>query len=240
MMKVGYELKDTAKYMTGSEETEPATGWNYESTLNNLVQIPGMNGDQLGAKFVNYFSGTGITLSTVDLSEFNYLAAVLSDLGYALIKPEIKDYIQQACQQVEKFADPDFVDLYHLAQLFETTIPDNEVKNRALAVMYEVYNVVTSEKHDYINPDAHGLSIYVPKYPYDPNYNDLLISEDTMWNELLTWYHGGASGAPTKPVITGPTKGGANVEHTFTFHSVDPEGDDILYCVEWRDFTSEE
>jgi len=40
---------------------------------------------------------------------------------------------------------------------------------------------------------------------------------------------------PEKPTINGPTKGKAGVELTYTFVSTDPEGHDIVYCLDWGD-----
>jgi len=40
---------------------------------------------------------------------------------------------------------------------------------------------------------------------------------------------------PSKPAITGPSKGKAGVEYEFTFSSIDPDGDDVYFKVYWGD-----
>jgi hypothetical protein len=41
--------------------------------------------------------------------------------------------------------------------------------------------------------------------------------------------------APTKPTISGPSKGVAGIEYNFTFSSNDPENEDIQLFIDWGD-----
>jgi hypothetical protein len=40
---------------------------------------------------------------------------------------------------------------------------------------------------------------------------------------------------PSAPTIDGPTSGKPNIEYTFTFNSTDPDGDAVMYIVDWGD-----
>ena len=40
---------------------------------------------------------------------------------------------------------------------------------------------------------------------------------------------------PNKPTINGPRNGKAGIEYEYTFNSIDPEGDNISYCINWGD-----
>jgi hypothetical protein len=40
---------------------------------------------------------------------------------------------------------------------------------------------------------------------------------------------------PSPPSIEGPTQGNAGTSYTYTFNSVDPEGDDVYYYIKWGD-----
>ena len=42
---------------------------------------------------------------------------------------------------------------------------------------------------------------------------------------------------PSPPTIVGPTQIRINVDHNFTFSTVDPDGDDIYFLIEWGDGT---
>jgi len=46
--------------------------------------------------------------------------------------------------------------------------------------------------------------------------------------------------APDAPDIDGPTSGDAGEEYCWTFHSTDPDGDDVMYIIDWGDGTTEE
>lgn len=47
-----------------------------------------------------------------------------------------------------------------------------------------------------------------------------------------------ANNPPEAPIIHGSTEGKIGQLYTYTFHSVDPEGDDVYYFVDWGDSTS--
>ncbi|KYK26684.1 hypothetical protein AYK20_08730 [Thermoplasmatales archaeon SG8-52-1] len=40
---------------------------------------------------------------------------------------------------------------------------------------------------------------------------------------------------PEKPIISGPSKGNAGTAYTYTFNSVDPDGDDVYFYIKWDD-----
>jgi parallel beta-helix repeat protein len=40
---------------------------------------------------------------------------------------------------------------------------------------------------------------------------------------------------PSAPIVTGPTSGKVYTSYTYTFTSIDPDGDDICYYIEWGD-----
>jgi parallel beta-helix repeat protein len=44
---------------------------------------------------------------------------------------------------------------------------------------------------------------------------------------------------PDIPTITGPNSGKTNIEYDFTFNSTDPDGDAIMYIIDWGDNTTE-
>lgn len=48
-----------------------------------------------------------------------------------------------------------------------------------------------------------------------------------------------ANSPPTEPEITGPSSGDVGTSYEYGFCSTDPEGDDIVYCLDWGDDTGE-
>jgi hypothetical protein len=47
-IETAYTVRERAKYMVASEETEPGCGWNYTGILQALADNPGLNGAMLG------------------------------------------------------------------------------------------------------------------------------------------------------------------------------------------------
>ncbi len=58
--------------------------------------------------------------------------------------------------------------------------------------------------------------------------------QNEYWSDPLIIYIYENS-PPSKPNITGPSKGTAGVTYEWTFLSIDPEGDNITYYVDWGD-----
>jgi len=62
-------------------------------------------------------------------------------------------------------------------------------------------------------------------------YNRPLSSEDV--EELYCEGNESGSGPPAAPSITGPSSGNIGQEYSYSFETVDPNGDDVYYSVEW-------
>ena len=45
----------------------------------------------------------------------------------------------------------------------------------------------------------------------------------------------GNNNPPETPTISGPTNGNSGTKYTYTFNTVDPDGDDVFYYVKWDD-----
>lgn len=236
MIEVAYEIKNGGDYMTASEETEPATGWDYYTTLKTLNKNPfSVTGKELGGLFVTCYSGSEITLSTVDLNNIENLANTVSNLAINLQNQAYRNEIYYSLKNVETFDDIDYIDLYHFVELLKSKIYDSSFDTLAQSVLNEIDKTVISEKHDIELPDAHGISIYFPYYSYDSTYQYIQFSQDTIWDDFVYWYYYGAedSNPPIKPTIFGSTRGQAGEYYTYQFTSTDPDGDDIYYYIQW-------
>jgi hypothetical protein len=242
MTEIAYELKDFADYMTASEETEPADGWNYKESLSYLVSSPEeITAEDLGELFVSYYSGYEITLSTVDLSTLDDLKDIISDFADILKFQDYRNDIYHAIQNVETFSDLDYIDIYHFAEIIQSRIYNQEVDEKAQNVMDQISISVVSEKHDTYNPNSHGLSIYLPYRYYEDYYEYLAFSIDSTWDEFIVWYlYGGQdSNPPDKPSISGESEGLYGNTYSYQFFSEDPDGDDIYYIIDWGDQSGE-
>lgn len=199
MMEIDYEVSPYCLYSVGSEETEPLDGWDYQTTMSWLVSNPTSTPDQLASRIVtdymNFFGFTGSeTQSAADLSQISALAAAVDTLAVDLIN-NIAAYfydVLDARDQVEEYADLDFIDLYHFAQLLNSGVSDPVIQNDTQNVMNAVAAAVIQEGHGSINANSHGISIYFPygRDDYLSRYEtDTTFAAATQWDEFLRAYY---------------------------------------------------
>ena len=99
--------------------------------------------------------------------------------------------------------------------------------------------------------DAGGLAWQVAEYSCDVTF----ISDNGFNIRLKGYFHNYTSNfhnqlfgprqynyitnTPMTPTIDGPKNGYKNENYNYTFNSTDPNGDDIIYIVEWGDSQEE-
>ncbi|GAK54929.1 hypothetical protein U27_01760 [Candidatus Vecturithrix granuli] len=165
MTEVAYEIKDTgAAVMVGSEDTEPAEGWPYDTILRDLALNPTWTASQFGVAIVdNYYASywESETLSAIDLSRMNTLAGVTSTFA----------------ETMRNFWNSD----------------QAAVRAAAQAVMDEIDATVLYEQHGDSRSGSYGLAIYFPETQgyFDTNYNGSTIAfpADTFWEEFLSDFY---------------------------------------------------
>ena len=244
MVEIGYEIRNYAKYMTASEASEPLDGWEYDLTLEELITDPYCLGDTLGRYIIDHFPGVGdITLSNVNLQIYNELTVKISKLAEMLMKPTYREDMGKVLEDVFFVGYFDYVDLYDFVEQVVNNIDDENILNKANELMDIIDKTVTYEKHGNGMGEAHGISIYFyhEYYSiYEPTYELLEFSVDTKWDDLIKWYYEIDGDTPSKPRINGYDNGGAGVTYSYFFTSVDPQGDNIYYYIDWGDGTAEE
>ncbi len=201
MMEIAYELKETANFMVGSEETEPNAGWPYAAILKLLVAKPTMSPSDLTKTIVDeyqkYYQKTGetATQSALDLSQIQAVSALVSELADALLADlsNVAGAVSLARDRAQKFEMPEYIDLGDFAKQIIQRIPQN-------AAVRDVANKITNAL-DPANRDslvvrnatcgnnvarAKGVSIYFPrKEDYAPDYSDLSFSKNGRWKVFL-------------------------------------------------------
>jgi outer membrane protein assembly factor BamB len=80
--------------------------------------------------------------------------------------------------------------------------------------------------HTYANPGNYTVILTVTDSTDGPNST----VNDTTWALIRA-----QNSPPSDPIIDGPTEGKAGVEYDYTFISIDPDGDNISYLIEWGD-----
>jgi hypothetical protein len=198
MIEIDYDILPHAHYRVGSEEYEPSDGWDYSALLNYLTQNPYAVPADVASKIVaGYmaFYGVGGT-ETQSATYLNPTTTVVNALNtFALHLAGAMAYksdIQRARTDVQSFFDPDYIDLYHFAELISAYVPDRGIQSDANALMNAIKNAVIAEGHGGMNPNSYGISIYFPASStnYLSNYEtDVDLTEDTFWDEFLNQYY---------------------------------------------------
>ncbi|MBY0353029.1 hypothetical protein K2W90_01535 [Candidatus Babeliales bacterium] len=125
MLEIGYQIKDYAKVLVASQNSEPGRGWNYAEFLNKLSKEPHLvNAQKLGkhivnayqklyAGDVNFYTQSAINLRALDpiKENINQLVACLEHCKN-LNEKKIRKAIQTASNITLKFHMHDFVDLH--------------------------------------------------------------------------------------------------------------------------------
>lgn len=194
MAEVAYELRNDARVMVASEETEPGSGWDYTALLTRFARettpTPQRFGEILVQTYMASASYNDLTMASYDLAAVAALADAATTMAQVLqsVSSSVFDGI---CNDAEWFvpdahAEYPHADLYHLAK----SAKSRDATHAAAydAVMKAVDAVVLAEDHESAHPNAHGMAVYFPcDVSLDPAYSATNIrwAADTAWDEML-------------------------------------------------------
>jgi hypothetical protein len=191
MTEVAYEMRNSAQYVVGSEESPPGEGYVYDTFLDDLVANPNMSAVEFGNLIVNttldnpYQSNQ--TQSNIDLSKMQGVADALDAFAASLQihKSDSSTAIINARQQAQSYAYPDNKDLWDYAERIKNGTSATDLKNAATNLQSALSAARLSERHGSGNADSHGLAIYVPSpLSYLQSYANLALARNTAWD---TW-----------------------------------------------------
>jgi hypothetical protein len=194
-IEVIYDLKDSAEYIVGSQETTPGSGYNYEVFLKALAASPGdaFTAAQSIMKGFSEFYGAqkqSVTMSIVRPAYAGEMAARLDKFARAVAaSPADMKLYHEGKFGLRSFDDEDARDLYQLMKLYYDNSPTPAVKEAAKDVIVFLSEklVVRNDAVGYKSKDANGLSVYFPIFDlnYKQKYEYLTFSQATYWDEML-------------------------------------------------------
>ena len=200
MFEVGYELKDAVEGLVASEETISVAGWRYDLFLAELTANPAMSALDLGESVArNFVSGIEATLSVVDLTTYDDLAAAVDYFAGELIAADaggFADAISQRINASQSYYYDDYHDLYDFADKLQGAIVPTSLKNAASGVMAAVDDAVYA---NYVRAwgysDSRGIAVMLPDgYMWESSYRSLRSSVDTGWDDFIFSFSGGGGG----------------------------------------------
>lgn len=198
MIEVAYQVKDVTAYVVGSQENEPAEGWPYERVLNQLVNQPTIEAEQLATLAVEaYAAAYGaeeiLTQSALDLAAVREVTWALSELCRYILEydQECLLALGRAGRKAQSYADADYKDLYDFCSLLAERQELPELRIRAQAVMDLLVppgqgRLVRAETHQGTRvARSHGVSIYFPSHAISPFYGNLKFANESLWDDML-------------------------------------------------------
>ena len=225
-LEVFETLAPYARYGLGSEENEPGAGWFYV-WLEQLVDNPAMNGDEVSRHVVDYYIhffeeiwpyDAIYGLGAVDLSKIGNVITALDQLTET-IKANPQASLSAVADARNNtigyggFDDPRYydvwssVDLYQFADLLSQISTSPEVQQAAQNVMQAVSDAVVAENHITTLDGSHGISIYFPRtykafkiVALNERYPVEQPASMAGWLDFLTVFHGTA----TETVVNAP------------------------------------
>ena len=197
MIEIAYEMRNTADFMVGSEQTEPGAGWPYDAILGKLVAKPTVSPEELAKLIVVEYgksyegSGESATQSALNLNSIDPAVKSIDAMSSVLLNNlnSMAGGISLARDKSQKFEMPEYIDLADfVAQLSKRISGSKDVKaitDNVLSALnggFVMQNAAVGRGVE----RANGVSIYFPsKEDYAPDYKDLLLSNDCKWNQFL-------------------------------------------------------
>ena len=177
-LEAAHELSGLGRYLLASEESEPATGWDYLTWIPALCSDPGMNGAQLGKIVADSYVELSLgnyadlgyimpsTFSVTDISKADAVYAAYCDFASAALKKISSDRsflaeLSRAARNSIAYAGNYYkvfntIDLGIFMEELRTELPEAE------KVIAELHDAVLYSRSSSYLKESMGLSVYFP------------------------------------------------------------------------------
>ncbi len=188
MWEVMFISKEYTNYFAGSEETENAAGWIYNTLFGAFVSGEHTAENFCGNVPISSINSVGDTLSCVNLQLMEPLNVAIENFAvFAATNRDFDDKILQALSStLEMYSTPEYKDLYDFfynLKRVSTDIPFIALINPILTA---IDGFVVENRTSSSFSDAKGVTIYMPiQGYYDSLYNEGRWSVQTHWDEFI-------------------------------------------------------
>jgi hypothetical protein len=198
MASVAYEIKDHAGVIVGSEQTEPADGYDYAAFLRRLSGNPGASAEEAGAAAAETYrdfyarAGLGVTQSVLRARALDGLRERIDAWIDAVLAAGEGPLVLQARERALGFAVGGSKDLGHFVRLVSEGSGSEDVRAAgALVLDYldrELVALNATSGGEY--REARGLAIYLPSGSFDTAYEKLRWAREGKWASFAKWASG--------------------------------------------------
>ncbi|MBI3299411.1 MAG: hypothetical protein HYZ75_14685 [Elusimicrobia bacterium] len=205
MAEVSYELRNVAKVVVGSEDNEPAVGWNYARYLGPLARNPQMSPQQVGQAYVTAFQdsyallGLTTTVSSLNAETFRRFIPLINAWTVEMFEADEKELVRTARRDVQSYSDSDNVDLVDFVERIGAGTRRASVRRAGQRLTDFVRrrlvtsNASTGERV----AGSTGLAIYLPTGSFNEDYAQLAWARDSTWPNFARWVSHVMSETPT-------------------------------------------
>ncbi|MCX5788306.1 MAG: clostripain-related cysteine peptidase, partial [Elusimicrobia bacterium] len=192
MPEVGYEIKDYADYIVGSEETEPADGYTYDTLLGPLSANPAMGALELSKvavkSYMDHYGSQSVTQSAIVTAALPRLIPLLGDWTKAVMAAKEPQVVKSAHSEAQSYAISDNKDLLHFVNLVDKASQDDAVKSKGAALENFLANeLIIANGAQGSVAASKGLAIYLPSYGFSSAYDQLAWSKAISWAKFAQW-----------------------------------------------------
>lgn len=204
MLEVSYQIKDSAKILIGSEESEPLEGLPYDLILEVLAENPDITPEKFANSVVDEYirsydnSAENVTQSAIDLEKIIDVKDKVDKLAYILGKEikkrEVFYSVLKSAGLAQHFYDGhayDNLDLFDFARLIKEDSLSDQIKSSAqdlinsLNISSDGFIIAAKTLGKEVK-NSHGVSIYFPITTEYPTFYDKLdISKEGKWNDFI-------------------------------------------------------
>jgi hypothetical protein len=204
MAEVVYELKDHARFIVGSEETEPGDGYTYDLFLGPIVANPAMSAEQMARVAVDGYSDhyrdirQGSTQSYIKTAEIAGFTRKVNAFAAAVMASGEKEVARTARGAAMKYAIRENKDLYDFARLVSEGSQNEAVRTTARELMENITGRLVGHNRTNNQPAylwfpavdysaSKGIAAYFPSGAFAPGYNALAWAGASQWDEFAAW-----------------------------------------------------
>jgi len=205
MAEVDYQIKNHARVIVQSAETEPADGYTYGDFLSRLSARPQATPEEAAEmaadSYIGHYAqiGIGATQSVVKAAALEELSVKVRE--WVKIAMSVKDTAAvKAAKKCQTYYYLDNKDMHDFMRIVAENTKHADLREKSLEVtdFLEKEVVLANKWTGDAYKHAHGLAVYVPASPdfYDTGsqtwttYDSLAWSSATGWNTFAKWAAG--------------------------------------------------
>lgn len=198
-LEVAYEMRQTARVLVASQETEPGEGWDYRTLLAELTANPDMDGATLARSVVRtygefYAAESGaVTQSAIDLSSMLTTRKAIDKMADALLAEFDTSVfaLEHAALRAQSYQHhPQYRDLGHVCSLMLGRLPAGGAAARTTQAVLDLLPksaVLANIAQGLDVAHSSGLSIFLPPtlMAWPKEYGDLRFAREGRWVKVL-------------------------------------------------------